>query len=91
MSLGTLGKHAPGKAGRPVPVTATWKRAHGIAAPAYAINGALDARRCTSLCRRLAKPVRGGHTATVPTAAYCPDVADPARSSTQLTSFLETV
>lgn len=40
---------------------------------------------------RLAKPVPGGHTATVPAAAHYSNMENPVRFIAELTSFLETV
>ncbi|MGW1108595.1 hypothetical protein [Streptomyces sp. NPDC002540] len=50
-----------------------------------------DAPDHLAFAGRLAKLVPGGHTATVSTAAPSSSLENPARSSAEPTSFLETV
>ncbi|MFD7623205.1 alpha/beta fold hydrolase [Streptomyces sp. NPDC059802] len=70
MALCTLGEHALGEADHWVPVTDTWERASGIAAPVCAINGALDAPDRLAMADPLAKLVPSRQTATVSAAAH---------------------
>ncbi|WP_255306195.1 alpha/beta fold hydrolase [Streptomyces sp. Wb2n-11] len=91
MALGTLGKHTPDEPDHRVPVTATWERAVGIAVPACAINGAVDAPDNLAMADRLMRLVPDGRTVTLPDTAHYPNMENPARFDAELASFLEAV
>ncbi|MFJ6793957.1 alpha/beta fold hydrolase [Streptomyces sp. NPDC091268] len=88
MIFGTLAKHTGDEPDLRVPVADTWRRAAGIAVPALAVNGALDATDHLDMAARLLRPLPGGRSVSVPGAAHYPNMEDPARFNAELGAFL---
>ncbi|MEU3723223.1 hypothetical protein [Streptomyces sp. NPDC031705] len=64
--FGTLAKHTSDEPDLRRPVADTWRRAVGIAVPALAVNGALDAADHLEMAARLTRRLPGGRTVSAP-------------------------